>query len=88
MAPDHDEHLRVERVLVTHTTGHEQPDDEEVGIQTVFRALVEDEERSGRSAVTSLQPLRPGGTVSCSRSGRSTSKRSRGNSNVSGSKRS
>ena len=46
MAPDHDEHLRVERVLVTHATGHEQPDDEEVGIQAVFRALVEDEERS------------------------------------------
>ena len=46
MTADHDEHLRVERVLVTHTTGHEQPDDEEVGIQAVFRALVEDEERS------------------------------------------
>ena len=46
MTPDHDEHLRVERVLVTHTTGHEQPDDDEVSIQAVFRALVEDEERS------------------------------------------
>ena len=46
MTPDHDENLRVERVLVTHTTGHEQSADEEVGIQAVFRALVEDEERS------------------------------------------
>ena len=46
MTPDHDEHLRVERVLVTHTTGHEQSGDEELGIQGVFRALVEDEERS------------------------------------------
>ena len=46
MTPDHDEHLRVERVLVTHTTGHEQSGDEELGIQAVFRALVEDKERS------------------------------------------
>jgi superfamily II DNA or RNA helicase len=46
MTSDHDEHLRVERVLVTHTTDHEQPDDEEAGIQGVFRALVEDGERS------------------------------------------
>ncbi len=46
MTPDHDERLRVERVLVTHTTGHEQSCDEELGIQAVFRALVEDEERS------------------------------------------
>ena len=46
MTPDHDEHLRVERVLVTHPTSHEQPDDEELSIQAVFRALVEDEERS------------------------------------------
>lgn len=46
MTPDHDEQLRVERVLVTHTTRHEQSSDEEPGIQAVFRALVEDEERS------------------------------------------
>ncbi len=46
MTPDHDENLRVERVLVTHTTGHEQSGDEELSIQAVFRSLVEDEERS------------------------------------------
>ena len=46
MTPDHDEGLRVERVLVTHTTGHEPPSDEELSIQAVFRSLVEDEERS------------------------------------------
>ncbi|MGO8823746.1 MAG: DEAD/DEAH box helicase [Acidimicrobiales bacterium] len=45
MTPDHDEGLRVERVLVTHTTGHEQPSDEELSIQAVFRSLVKDEER-------------------------------------------
>jgi superfamily II DNA or RNA helicase len=46
MTPDDDEGLRVERVLVTHTTGHEQPSDEELSIQAVFRSLVEDTERS------------------------------------------
>jgi superfamily II DNA or RNA helicase len=46
MTPDHDEQLQVERVLVTHTTGHEQPVGEDLGIQAVFRALVDDEERS------------------------------------------
>ena len=46
MTPDDDEGLRVERVLVTHTTGHEQPSDEELSIQAVFRSLVEDGERS------------------------------------------
>ena len=46
MTPDHDEGLRVERVLVTHTTGHEPPSEEELSIQAVFRSLVEDEERS------------------------------------------
>jgi superfamily II DNA or RNA helicase len=46
MTPDHDEHLQVERVLLTHTTGHEQPGDEELSIQASFRALVEDEERT------------------------------------------
>ena len=46
MTPDHDEHLRVERVLATHTTGHEHSGDQELTIQAVFRALVEDEERS------------------------------------------
>ena len=46
MTPDDDEGLRVERVLVTHPTGHEQPSDEELSIQAVFRSLVEDEERS------------------------------------------
>jgi superfamily II DNA or RNA helicase len=48
MTPDLDEHLQVERVLVTHSTGHEQPSDEERSIQAVFRSLVEDEERSQR----------------------------------------
>lgn len=46
MTPDHDEHLHVERVLVTHATRHEQSGDEELGIQAIFRELVEDEERS------------------------------------------
>jgi superfamily II DNA or RNA helicase len=46
MTPDHDESVRVERLLVTHTTGHEQPSDEALSIQAVFRSLVEDEERS------------------------------------------
>ena len=46
MTPDHDENLRVERVLVTHPTGHEQSGDEELSIQAVFRGLVEDDERS------------------------------------------
>jgi superfamily II DNA or RNA helicase len=46
MTPDHDEQLRVERVLVTHASRHEQSSDEDPGIQAVFRALVEDEERS------------------------------------------
>ena len=46
MTSDHDELLRVERVLVTHTTGHAQTSDEELSIQAVFRSLVEDEERS------------------------------------------
>ena len=46
MTPDHDEQLRVERILVSHTTSDEQSGDEELGIQAVFRALVEDEERS------------------------------------------
>ena len=46
MTADHDEDLRVERVLVTHTTGHEPPSYEELSIQAVFRSLVEDEERS------------------------------------------
>ena len=45
MTPDHIEH-RVERVLVTHATRHEQSGVEELGIQAVFRELVEDEERS------------------------------------------
>jgi superfamily II DNA or RNA helicase len=42
MTSDDDEHLRVERVLVTHTTGHESLGDERPSIQGVFRALVED----------------------------------------------
>ena len=46
MTSDHDENLRVERVLVTHPTGHEQSGDEELSIQAVFRGLVEDDERS------------------------------------------
>jgi len=46
MTPDHDENLRVERVLVTHPTAHEQSVDEELSIQAVFRGLVEDDERS------------------------------------------
>ncbi len=36
----------VERVLLSHTTGHEPPSDEELSIQAVFRSLVEDVERS------------------------------------------
>ena len=46
MTPDHDEGLRVERVLVTHPTGHDPPSDEGLSIQAVFRSLVEDQERS------------------------------------------
>jgi superfamily II DNA or RNA helicase len=46
MISDRDEHLHVERVLVTHTTYHEQSGDEELSIQAVFRALVEDEGRT------------------------------------------
>jgi hypothetical protein len=42
MTSEDDEHLRVERVLVTHTTGHESLGDERPSIQGVFRALVED----------------------------------------------
>ncbi len=46
MTPDIDEHLQVERVLVTHPTDHELSGDEELSIQAVFRGLVEDGERS------------------------------------------
>jgi superfamily II DNA or RNA helicase len=46
MSGDQGEHLRVERELITHATPHEQPDQEQSSIQDVFRALVEDNERS------------------------------------------
>jgi superfamily II DNA or RNA helicase len=46
MSGDEGEHLRVERALVTHVTAHEQPGHEELGIQDVFRALVDDDQRS------------------------------------------
>ncbi|MGA8726229.1 MAG: DEAD/DEAH box helicase family protein [Acidimicrobiales bacterium] len=40
------EHLRIERVLVTHATDHDHLGEEDVAIQDVFRAIVEDDERS------------------------------------------
>ena len=46
MTPDHEENIRVDRVLVTHPTGHEHSGDQELGIQEVFRSLVEDQERT------------------------------------------
>jgi superfamily II DNA or RNA helicase len=46
MTTDQEEHLRIDRILVTHPTAHEQSGDEELGIQAVFRSLVEDQERS------------------------------------------
>lgn len=46
MSTDEEEQLRVERTLVTHATAHELPGDEELGIQGVFRSLVEDDERT------------------------------------------
>lgn len=46
MATDETEHARVERALVAHATSHAPPGAEDAGIQEVFRALVEDDERS------------------------------------------
>jgi superfamily II DNA or RNA helicase len=46
MTTDYEEHFRIDRILVTHPTAHEQSGDEELGIQAVFRSIVEDQERS------------------------------------------
>ncbi len=46
MTSDEAEDLRVERVLVTHVTEHEQAPSDDVGIQEIFSAIVEDDERS------------------------------------------
>lgn len=40
------EDARIQRVLTTHATSHEQVGAEDAGIQEVFRAIVEDDERS------------------------------------------
>ena len=74
MTPDHDEDLRVERVLVTHTTGMNRPVHEELGIQAVFRALVEDDERSRQICGDIAAAVELGETAWCLRSGPSTSK--------------
>jgi superfamily II DNA or RNA helicase len=46
MTSDRDEDLQIERVLVTHPTEHEHSGDDELSIQAVFRALVEDQSRT------------------------------------------
>jgi superfamily II DNA or RNA helicase len=46
MNTDEAEDLKVERVLVAHDTDHDQEGGAEVGIQQVFRTLVEDDDRS------------------------------------------
>ena len=46
MTNDEAEDLRVERVLVTHATEHEQTTGDEIGIQEIFSSIVEDHERT------------------------------------------
>jgi len=46
MTTDEVEDARIQRVLMTHATSHEQVGAEDAGIQEVFRAIVEDDERS------------------------------------------
>lgn len=46
MTTDEVEDARVQRVLTAHSTAHEHVGSEDAGIQEVFRAIVEDDERS------------------------------------------
>ena len=48
MNTDEPEGLKIERVVIAHMTAHEQAGGEDIGIHEVFRAIVEDDERSAQ----------------------------------------
>ncbi|MGP0031562.1 MAG: TOTE conflict system archaeo-eukaryotic primase domain-containing protein [Acidimicrobiales bacterium] len=48
MNTDEPEDLKIERVVIAHVTSHDQAGGEGIGIYEVFRAIVEDDERSAQ----------------------------------------